>query len=252
MDWGTSVPRTHRFSVGIAQWWRRAWGTMLRVPLLHQTSTHTRWHSLTSSHGYSGISSFHALGSAHRRASWCMVCRALGRPLWQPPSGSLYLGIILQKQIGLTSHHPFDRHSTDNFRTEGGHIYKPAIFDDGNLGAVSSADIKGYIDTSMQWARWGGCLFAANQLRIICDNPINWDADREDLEFFATNVPHTAFRKLTRPAYNAMMNDEDFLAILRRCVYMVFGPHRAYIRLPGAVPLPVTIVRLSMGQVLWT
>ena len=134
----------------------------------------------------------------------------------------------------------------DNFRAEAGHFFKPAIFDDGNLAAVSSADIKGFIDTSAMvilWARWGGCLFAANQLRVICNNPMNRDADRADLDFFTNEVTHDTFRELTRPAYNPMMNDEDFLAILKRCVYIVFGPHRAYLRLPGATPTPVRIVR---------
>ena len=131
----------------------------------------------------------------------------------------------------------------DNFRAESGRIFKPAIFDDGNLAAVSSADIKGYIDTSTQVILWvrGGCLFAANQLRIVCNNPVNRDPDREDLEY-ATDVPHVVFGELARPAYNPMMSDEDFWP----SVSGVFGPHRAYIRLPGAVPLPVSIVRRSL------
>ena len=126
----------------------------------------------------------------------------------------------------------------DNFRAEAASCFKPAIFDDANLSAVSSADIKGFFDTStavMLWARWGACVFAANQLRIICNNPINRDADRPDLDFFTTEVSHDVFCNLTRPAYNIGMNDEDFLAVLKRCVYIVFAPHRAYIWLPGAV-----------------
>ena len=114
---------------------------------------------------------------------------------------------------------------------------------------MSSADIKGFIDTSTAvtlWAHWGACVFAANQLRIICNNPINRDADRDDLDFFTTEVSHQVFRDLTRPAYNMAMNDEDFLAVLKRCVYIVLAPHRAYLRLLGAAPVPVSIVRLTV------
>ena len=90
------------------------------------------------------------------------------------------------------------------------------LIDDGNLAAVSSADIKGFVDTSAMvilWARWGGCLFAANQLRVICNNLMNRDADRADLGFFTIEVTHDTCRDLTRPAYNPMMNYEDSLPL---------------------------------------
>ena len=75
----------------------------------------------------------------------------------------------------------------DNFRAEAGTKYKPVIYDDGNFSSNSAADVKSFIDASTAviiWARWGGVKLAANQARIMCANPINKDADREDLPFF--------------------------------------------------------------------
>ena len=134
----------------------------------------------------------------------------------------------------------------DNFRAEPGSPLKPSLFDDGNLNTTAPADIKAYLDAAENviiWARWGGCKFSANQARVLCNNPIDRAADKDDIPFFHQTVPHKDFVELTKVAYNQHMNEEDHFAILKRCTYIVFGPHHLYVREASAKPDNVKIMR---------
>ena len=131
----------------------------------------------------------------------------------------------------------------DNFRAEAGTKYRPVIYDDSNLESNSAADVKSFIDASTAviiWERLGGVKLAANQARIMCADPINKDAGREDLPFFTREVSHDNFVNITGVVWGPTMQPEDLMAILKRCTCVVFAPRRAYIR-PGEVA-PVTVI----------
>ena len=133
----------------------------------------------------------------------------------------------------------------DNFRAESGSKFKPVLYDDGNLTFDSAAVLKGYLDASINiilWARWGGVKLVKQQARILCNNPINREADRADLPFFQATVPHKTFVDLTKDAFTERLNEEDHMAILKRCIYVVFGPNHMYLRQPGADAVPVKVL----------
>ena len=128
----------------------------------------------------------------------------------------------------------------DFFRLETGEVWRPDVFDDGDLSLQPFAKLKAFFDSSQRSAktkeRWGASCWVRNQLRLAADNKIDLKSEpslQDSLLQHLRPISHTVFYQMIRPAFDKDALQGDIDAVVKRATVIVNTELKIYVRLPG-------------------
>ena len=92
------------------------------------------------------------------------------------------------------------------------------------MNVVPMPKLKAFLDDSLEVSftveRWTTLKYVRDQLRILCDNKINEDADKWISPSQAT-IPHEVFLDIIAPAFPEKSSSQDKMALLKRSRWVV-------------------------------
>ena len=149
---------------------------------------------------------------------------------------SLALGRYHIQRLNLDGVTPAWRRAKgiDNFRRKTGQIHEGLILDDPSMDRLDAADVKSWLTAEEDQncsTRYTDVKLARNGLRALSAN----DLDEEDElphDRRRTSITPTEFFALVKKFFTSY-KEVDVLAILKRCVALIFGKHALYLRLPS-------------------
>ncbi|CAE7386029.1 unnamed protein product [Symbiodinium sp. CCMP2592] len=140
--------------------------------------------------------------------------------------------------------------SLDQLRGESGEKYRPDILDDPDINMVPIPKLKSFLDSSLAEChtveRWTAARFVQNQLRILCDNKINENAEPPESSGLTTDFD--IFYDMIKPAFHDKANLQDIMACLKRAHFVVNMNHAIFIRKAGTTKDPVMRVPYVDGM----
>lgn len=129
----------------------------------------------------------------------------------------------------------------DFFRGAPGTVDTPFIFDDGDVQTQPVTKLKAFLDVGEEEAmtreRWGASKYVQGQLRIVCDNAFDQNADRDlpPIPFgqASDTVPMHVFMDIVKPAWpkTGFANVE---ALLKRASIIVNTERFVYLKLAAS------------------
>ncbi|CAE7517592.1 unnamed protein product, partial [Symbiodinium sp. CCMP2456] len=126
--------------------------------------------------------------------------------------------------------------SLDQLRGESGLKYRPDILDDGDSSSIPVTKLKSFLDSSLVEThtveRWTAARFVKGQLRILCDNKVDEDAEKDTPEH-AMSVKFQTFMEMTAPAFPEKASSQDKMACYKRAHWIVNMPGAIYLRPAG-------------------
>ena len=155
---------------------------------------------------------------------------------------------ILKENINA---HPSFRlcSSLDQLRGESGCKERPDILDDPDTSQVPISKLKSFLDSTLVEThtveRWTASRFVQHQLRIICDNRVNEDAEPQDEDL--TEIPFNAFLDMITPAFADKCGRQDMMACLKRAHWIVNMKYGVYLRRAGTCTDPVRRIHYTDG-----
>ena len=109
--------------------------------------------------------------------------------------------------------------SLDQLRGESGLKCRPHILDDADSASMTVTKLKSFLDSSLAEARtverWTAARFVKGQLRILCDNKVDEDAEKGTPED-AMTVNFKTFMEMTAPAFPETASLQDKIACYKR------------------------------------
>ena len=140
--------------------------------------------------------------------------------------------------------------SLDQLRGEPGKKHVPDILDDPDMNVVPMPKLKAFLDASLEESftveRWTTSKFVRNQLRILCDNKIDEDADKWISPGQGT-MPHEVFLDIIAPAFPEKSSSQDKMALLKRSHWVVNTNRACYVRKAGTGTNPVPCIQYEGG-----
>ena len=126
----------------------------------------------------------------------------------------------------------------DFFKGEPVTRVRPAIFDDGELADQSASILKAFLNPSEEdatiWARWGCSEFDTGSSRQVCNNAYDKHFEAELVSKWKEGEPKDVssddFRRLIRPSFRQVKDDEDLLAVGSRTHFVLCTGKRVYFR----------------------
>ncbi|CAE6938161.1 unnamed protein product [Symbiodinium sp. CCMP2592] len=126
--------------------------------------------------------------------------------------------------------------SLDQLRGESGLKNRPDILDDGDSSSIPVTKLKSFLDSSLVEThtveRWTAARFVKGQLRILCDNKVDEDAEKGTPEG-AMSVKFETFMEMTAPAFPEKASSQDEMACYKRAHWIVNMPGAVYLRPAG-------------------
>ena len=124
--------------------------------------------------------------------------------------------------------------SMDNFRHRSAQIHEGLILDDPQMAKLDAADVKSWLTSEEDQncsGRYTDVKLVRNGLRALASNELEKDDEPAEDKHRVTIEPDEFF-KLVRKFFHDY-KELDMLAILKRCVVLVFGKNAVYLRLPN-------------------
>ena len=121
----------------------------------------------------------------------------------------------------------------DNFRHKTGQIQEGLILDDPSMDKIDAADLKSWLTAEEDQncsSRYTDVKLVRNGMRAVSSNDL-LDDDEPPLDMRQTSITSEEFFKLTRKFFDSYKR-ADVMAILKRCIVMIFGKRAMYLRLP--------------------
>ena len=140
--------------------------------------------------------------------------------------------------------------SLGQLRREPGKKHIPDILDDPDMNVVPMPKLKAFLDASLEESftveRWTASKFVRIQLRILCDNKIDENADKWIQPGQAT-IPHEVFLDIIAPAFPEKSSSQEKMALLKRSRWVVNASRACYVRKAGTGTNPVPLVSYQDG-----
>ena len=124
--------------------------------------------------------------------------------------------------------------SMDNFRHKTGQVYEGLILDDPSMDRIDAADLKSWLTAEEDQncsSRYTDVKLVRNTLRAVSSNDLE-EEQEPPRDRRRTTIEPTEFFTLVKKMFQGY-KEADVMAILKRCVVMVFGKHSFYLRLPS-------------------
>ena len=118
------------------------------------------------------------------------------------------------------------------------------------MNVVPMPKLKAFLDASLEESftveRWTASKFVRNQLRILCDNKIDENADKW-IQPGQGTIPHEVFLDIIAPAFPEKSSSQDKMALLKRSHWVVSTRRACYVRKAGTGTNPVPLVPYQDG-----
>ena len=138
--------------------------------------------------------------------------------------------------------------SLDQLRGDSGCVERPDILDDPDTTTLPASKLKSFLDSTLAEVhtveRWTTARFVRNQLRIICDNRVNEDAEPKKGTGY---VSLKTFMDMIQPAFPEKASKQDIMACLKRSHWVVNLRHGVYLRPAGTSHDDVMCVSYTDG-----
>ena len=138
--------------------------------------------------------------------------------------------------------------SLDQLRGESGEKYRPDILDDADVNNIPVPKLKSFLDSTLAECRtverWTAARLVQNQLRIVCDNKVDEDAEPQDDG--STTTPFQIFYEMIKVAFHEKASRQDVMVCLKRAHFVVNMNNAVFTRKAGTSQGPVSqLERLS-------
>ena len=125
---------------------------------------------------------------------------------------------------------------------------RPDILDDPDTTTLPVSKLKSFLDSTLAEVhtveRWTTARIVRNQLRIICDNRVNDDAEPKKNTGY---VSLKAFMDMIQPAFPDKASKQDIMACLKRSHWVANLRHGVYLRPAGTSNDEVMCVAYTDG-----
>ena len=148
----------------------------------------------------------HILGDLRSKTIVFMGLAEKGKTPVAQAIATCYSEYLVLKDGVESEHSPGFRicSSLDQLRDESGLKYRPDILDDADSASIPVTKLKSFLDSSLAEAhtveRWTAARFVKGQLRILCDNKVDEDAEK-GTPSNAMTVNFKTFMEMTAPAF---------------------------------------------------
>ncbi|CAE7440817.1 unnamed protein product [Symbiodinium natans] len=140
--------------------------------------------------------------------------------------------------------------SLDQLRGESGEKHRPDILDDPDMNTLPIPKLKSFLDSTLLEChtveRWTAARFVQHQLRVVCDNKVDENAEPDDT--CDTTTSFEIFFEMIKPAFNEKASRQDIMACLKRAHFVVNMNHAVFFRKAGTSKGPVTRVPYINGN----
>ncbi|CAE7258973.1 unnamed protein product [Symbiodinium sp. CCMP2592] len=133
--------------------------------------------------------------------------------------------------------------SLDQLRGESGIKERPDILDDPDTSVMSVTKLKAFLDSTLTETH----TVVRNQLRVICDNRVDDDAE-PDLPESEGFIKFETFMDIISPAFPDKCSKQDRMACLKRAHWIVNMKKALYLRPAGTKTVPVKRIPYLHGQ----